>query len=129
MADNETTLSREVLAKLKIGYEEAELNASNTDPPTEPYKSKYEARKKLQELISLADESGHGDDSKALMAHFLARLGSIDHEVEELAKSEEDLKASLAKCDDVTDQGLVIIPLLVSLNQVREIKFSSSSYR
>lgn len=105
------------LAELRRKYDKVEKLLAIEDPVETPYKSKYEARDLLEELVGEFEKSEF-DDANAISIHLLARLGSVDHDVEELTKSEIDLQKALEIKEQVSDLAKIVIPILVCYNQV-----------
>ena len=101
------------LVTIKEKLSNAEDLISKEGPEETPYVHKYEARDKLKEILDLI-----GDGDHDLPVHIYARLGSVDHDVEELAQSQEDLERALRKAEGRETAGAVVMPVLVCLNQV-----------
>ncbi len=102
------------LALLRTEYAEIESLLSRSDPPEAPYESKYAARERLRSLLERAMER----DNSALAVNLLARLGAVDHEVEELATSQEDLERALKMADGREADGSFVMSVLVCMNQL-----------
>ena len=67
-----------------------------------PPLSRYEGRDKLSEMVeTLAPHLESDSRARALTVHLLARIGSVDHEVEEWHKCQETLERALAMVDKV----------------------------
>ena len=111
----------EVLSRLKSDYDAAEELLAVSDPVETPFKSRYEGRDKLSEMVeTLASYLESDSSARAMTVHLLARIGSVDHEVEEWHKCQETLERALAlaKEDSKGFKDLVIIPELVCANQL-----------
>ena len=86
----------EVLSRLKADYDAAEELLAISDPVETPFKSRYEGRDKLTEMLeTLAPEMESDSRARALTVHLLARIGTVDHEVEEWHKSQKTLEKAL----------------------------------
>ena len=111
------------MQKLLEKYEQAETLLGITDPESEPYKSKYECRKTLDELISLLHINNEKDNiciehSNAVEASLYCLLGCIDIEVQELAQGEKDLLASLKLLENVKRKEFIVLTAVKSYNQL-----------
>ncbi len=113
--DGGTAATSSPFSSMVLEYEEAESLLSREDPPETPYESKYRAREKLKSLLERCADHPAGD---ALAVNLLARLGAVDHEVEELSCSQEDLERALKAADGSEADGRFVMPVLVCLNQV-----------
>ena len=104
-------------------YDKAEDLLDITDPETEPYKSKYECRRILQEIISLIKQYGENehncsDHLNAIEASLYCLLGCIDVEVQELGQGEKDLLASLNILKEVKKKQFVVLTDVKAHNQL-----------
>ncbi|XP_031634880.1 KIF-binding protein isoform X2 [Contarinia nasturtii] len=114
------TLSKELLVDLKEKYEKTEvlvIDTSKLDPPTEPFKSHYEARKILLEISQTIKE--HIDDAnddiqtlQNILAHVTVDLGKIYNFTEELSVGEKYLNEALELVKNhETDREIILIAL------------------
>ena len=111
------------LQELLEKYDQAETFLGITDPESEPYKSKYECRKILEEIISLVQlhNKRYGesiDHSNAVEASLYCLLGCIDVEVQELAEGEKDLLASLKLLENVKRKEFSVLTAVKAYNQL-----------
>ena len=114
-------VAAEVLSRLKSDYDAAEELLAASDPVENPFKSRYEGRDMLLKIVeALAPDLESDLRARAMTVHLLARIGTIDHEVEEWHRCQETLERALAlaKEDSKGFKGLVIIPQLVCANQL-----------
>ncbi|TRY63637.1 hypothetical protein TCAL_00816 [Tigriopus californicus] len=99
-------------------YQDVENLLLKDDPPEQPYNSRYKARELLEEMLRMSQDLT-ASMIKKLSIHILAKLGAIDQEVEELAKSQEHLEAVQDFIDSPDAlSSETIIPRLVVLNQL-----------
>ncbi len=122
-------VAADVLSGLSADFDAAEELLKVSDPPETPFKSKYAAREKLQELVERLEslvEDSEDVVARALTVHFLARIGSIDHDVEEPHECQVSLERALRLILSTNDfKDMAIIPELVCANQVTLLQFSS----
>ena len=121
MSDIIDMVAAKVLSRLKLDYDAAEELIAVSDPVETPFKSRYEARDLLSKMAeTLAPDLETDSRARALTVHILARIGSIDHEVEEWHKSQKTLEKALALANEDSKgfRDLVIIPQLVCGNQL-----------
>lgn len=105
-------------AALYDKYQDVENLLLKDDPPEQPYSSRYKARDLLEEMLRMSQDLS-SNMIKKLSIHILAKIGAIDQEVEELAKSQEHLEAVqdfIDSSDSLSSE--TIIPRLVVFNQV-----------
>ncbi len=71
---------------------------NKSDPPEKPFESKYEARVILESMRTKVSSYAAGGNTlaKAISVHVLTRIGSIDHEVEEIACSQVNIMTLIA---------------------------------
>ena len=117
------TANADLLESLRKDLERADDLLLRDDPETEPYKSRYEARDVLETILERTRELGNESLQRQIGAHVHAKIGAISNEVEELAKSQEDLEKALKLVEEEegprsTSMGRTIIPRLICLNQV-----------
>ena len=117
------TANADLLKSLRKDLERADDLLLRDDPETEPYKSRYEARDVLETILERSRELGNESLQRQISAHVHAKIGAISNEVEELAKSQEDLEKTLKLVEEEegprsTSMGRTIIPRLICLNQV-----------
>ncbi|BES94913.1 KIF-1 Hypothetical protein protein C terminal [Nesidiocoris tenuis] len=113
---------------IKKRYLRAEQLLTETkDAPTQPYKSKYEARELLRELVdwlrSVSDERIEGvpfsqDEINAMLVRVLAMVANVDSEVEEPASAEKNLNKALSLLDFESCDSLSVTGALHVLNQL-----------
>ena len=109
----------DLLPKFSKDHEEVNNLANIEDPPEKPYESKYKARELLEAMLKELEKADlEGTLSASIYVHLTARLGGIDHEVDEWAKSQKSLESGLEKAEKVQDMDRIIIPYLVCLNQL-----------
>ena len=104
-------------------YDKAKDFLDITDPETEPYKSKYECRGILQEILSVIKQYGENDHNcsdhlHAIEASLYCLLGCIDVEVQELGQGEKDLLASLNILKEVKKKQFVVLTDVKAHNQL-----------
>ena len=104
-------------------YDQAETLLDINDPESEPYKSKYECRKRLDEIISVLHDQNENDNvtiehSNAIEASLYCLLGCINIEVQELAQGEKDLLASLSLLRNVKRKEFVVLTAVKANNQL-----------
>ncbi len=104
-----------LIREFVLAYAEVEGLLTKENPPETPYESKYKARDKMKALLEKCPDHPGGD---ALAVNILARLGAVDHEVEELHSSQEHLEKALKLADGSEADGKFVIPSIVCLNQV-----------
>lgn len=105
-------------AALYDKYQDVENLLLKDDPPEQPYSSRYKARDLLEEMLRMSQDLS-SNMIKKLSIHILAKIGAIDQEVEELAKSQEHLEAVqdfIDSSDSLSSE--TIIPRLVVFNQL-----------
>jgi len=106
-----------VLASFRADFREIERLLNVEDNSERPFDSKYQARKKLEEiLVSL--NAFQGPKVDALRVNLLARLGNVDHDVEELSESQKHLEEALLVAQNDLSSGKLVVPSLVCLNQL-----------
>lgn len=99
---------------------------SKLDPDTEPYKSKYAARKILCDMkscLSNLKDSIRSSDPRflhveAMHGAVLLLLGSVALDTEELATGEEHLMNCLNNLEDKTMSPYTVLVVLKALNQL-----------
>lgn len=116
-------------AGIKSRYLQAEklLAESAKDPPNFPYKSKYEAREVLRELVELLREKSSESDVSAglsaeelevMLAGVLVMVANVDIEVEEPSSAETNLKMALSTLEHDPGSALNVTVTLSALNQL-----------
>ena len=116
-------LDYEFQKELLEKYDQAESLLNVTDPESEPYKSKYECRNSLNEIISFLkqhDDSHHPciDHSNSVKSSLYCLLGCIDIEVQELAQGEKDLQQALLLLEQVKKKEFVVLTAVKAYNQL-----------
>lgn len=119
----------EILANLKENYENTEFlvnEISKQDPPTEPFKSHYEARRILLDLsqtikqhLDNLKESATPEDLSTLqfiLAHITVDLGKIYNFTEELATGEQYLNEAIELLKDEETNPKAIYATVNALN-------------
>ena len=91
-------------SRLAKDYEDVEELLSTKDPETQPYKSKYAARDRINSILNEIDDSGFGDESRwvAAKAGCYSALGCIDMDVQELPEAESHFKEALRLAESAT---------------------------
>ncbi len=84
------TVEELVISSTRARYAEVESLLAKDDPPETPFESKYKAREILRDLLDGSALRDH-PSGDALAVNLLARLGAVDHEVEELHESQVGL--------------------------------------
>ena len=91
--------NKEALNPLQDKYQEYQnlVKAAATDPPTEPYKSKYEAFDKLHEINELLKNVQIADIEyqmhiELIRCHIILHSGTLKSEVEEPSAAEKLLE-------------------------------------
>jgi hypothetical protein len=135
MPANTEYVSNDELVTLQEQYEKVKKlldEESKTDPPTEPYRSKYKARSILNEMKStlsntLEDSNptepiDSHDEPKikvvAMLGTVLLNLGMTSYETEEISTSEEQLNNCVALLMPYARFPTCIITLMKALNQL-----------
>jgi len=129
-------LAESLLVPLRPELEKYEnfMKASATDPPNEPYKSKYAAfgcLENMQEFINNWDDSPH---QAAVQSAVLSACGVIKAETEEFATAEKFLSRSVEICDSAGEECYSILQrtqALIYLGVIwcgREDYFKSKDY-
>lgn len=125
------TIPKEVLSDLKDKYVEAEKlieEDSKHDPPTEPYRSHYDARNILNELITnvknamitLESNNGSSDDLqkyKFIFAHVKIDLGKIAMFVDELSVAEKNFHDGIDLLSELYLHPAAVCAYIYGLNQ------------
>ena len=119
----EHLLDYEFQKELLEKYDQAEALLNITDPETEPYKSKYECRNSLKELISILELHDNNnqasiDHSNAVKSSLYCLLGCIDIEVQELAQGEKDLQHALNLLKDARKKEFIVLTAVKAYNQL-----------
>lgn len=123
------TLSKELLVDLKEKYAKTEvlvIEKSKLDPPTEPFKSHYEAREILLELAQTIKQHIESCDKDAnddiqllnnILAHLTVDLAKVHNFTDELSTGEKYLNEALELMKNrETDREII----LIALNAVNE---------
>ncbi len=114
-----TFVNDEVLQKQKKEYEKARELEKAVSPKETPYKTKYEAREKLKNIINQLDsEQDHGDHCRSLIGGLYCAIGIIDIDVEELSEGDANLNKSIEILDSIDNAGFSIVPKIRALNQL-----------
>ena len=123
--------TQETLKPLQEKYEEFQqfVKDASTDPPTEPYKSKYAAFDKLHEINELLKTIQISDleyqtHIELIRCHVLLNSGIIKSEVEEPSTAEKLLEGCLKKCDELTDPRFTVYCRISAANQLGIIWFN-----
>lgn len=123
------TLKKEFLMDLKERYEKTEvlvIENSKLDPPTEPFKSHYEARTILLEISETIKhrmqslETEASDDLQTLqfiLTHITVDLGKIYNFTEEISTGEKYLIEALESVKDNETNPAAICAVLSALNE------------
>lgn len=124
------TISKEFLNDLKEKYKKTEeliIEKSKLDPETEPFKSHYEAKDILVELVRMIknyieqnDENVTSEDVETLqhiLVHLNADLGKVHIFTEEKSTGESYLDEALKSVDGRETHPAVICAVLNALNE------------
>lgn len=123
-------ISKEFLVDLKEKYEKTEYlvtERSKLDPPTEPYKSHYEARDILLELSqTIKQHMEQTNDNEApenmltlqfILAHINVDLGKVFNFTDEISTGEKFLNEALDLLKDHQTSPKAISTVLSALNE------------
>lgn len=124
-----SAVSEDILIDLREKGEKVQKlleEESKFDPDTEPYKSKYAARKILSDmkscLTNLKDSIRSSDHQflhvEAMHGAVLLLLGSVALDTEELATGEEHLMNCLNNLEDKSMSPNTVLVVLKALNQL-----------
>ena len=123
--------TQEILKPLQEKFEEFQslVKQAASDPPTEPFKSKYAAFDKLHELNEclkkvVTDDPEHQLHLDIIRCHILLNSGILKSEVEEPSGAEQLLKGCLAQCDKISDTRFTIYCRISAQNQLGIIWFN-----
>jgi len=105
------------------------LNAASSDPPSEPYKSKYAAFDILHEINEMLKTMQISDIEyqvhiEIIRCHVLLASGTLKSEVEEPSDAEKLLEGCLQKCSELTDPRLTVMVLVSAHNQLGILWFN-----
>lgn len=123
-------LSKEFLSDLKEKYEQTEIlvtEKSKLDPPTEPYKSHYEAKDillELEQMIKNHIKQGNKNDTaeakqtiQFILARIIVDLGKVHNFVDETSTGEKYLNEALDLTKGYETDAAVICSVLSALNE------------
>lgn len=124
-------LTKELFSDLKEKYDKTEVlisEKSKLDPPTEPFKSHYEAREILLDISKTIKQHtepppGNEDESKDwqtlqfILVHITVGLGKIYNFTEELSTGEKYLNEALELVKDRETDPALICATLSALNE------------
>lgn len=123
------TFLMEFLTDLREKYEKTEIlvnEKSKNDPPTEPYKSHYEARGILLELVETVKQHMESIDKEATEDHetleyiliqLTVDLGKVFNFTEELSTGEKYLNQALELVKDHETNAAIICAALNAMNE------------
>lgn len=120
-----TDIQQDLLLNLQEKYEKARKlldEESKTDPPTEPYRSKYKAQGILNEMkstiINHLDSNEGSIRLRAMLGAVWLNLGISSIDTEELSTGEEQLTKCIEVLDNYAMYPECIIVIINALNQL-----------
>jgi len=123
--------NQDTLKPLQEKYEEYQnlVKAAASDPPTEPYKSKYAAFDKLHEINELLKTIQISDIEyqmhiELIRCHVILHSGTLKSETDEPSAAEQLLKGCLTRCDEISDPRFTVYCRVSAHNQLGIIWFN-----
>ena len=123
--------TQETLKPLQLKYEEFQqlVRDAASDPPTEPYKSKYAAFDRLHEINELLKTVQISDleyqaHIEVIRCHILLNSGILKSEVDEPSTAEKLLEGCLQRCEELTDPRFTVYCRISAANQLGIIWFN-----
>ena len=123
--------TQETLKPLQLKYEEFQqlVRDAASDPPTEPYKSKYAAFDRLHEINELLKTIQISDleyqaHIEVIRCHILLNSGILKSEVDEPSTAEKLLEGCLQRCEELTDPRFTVYCRISAANQLGIIWFN-----